>query len=89
MWKVTRSFWGTDPFTRGSYSYVSRAATSEDVKSLGEPLTVEKNGSKLPIICFAGEATSQKHIGTTAGAYFSGEKEAQRIIDSFGLSKQQ
>ncbi len=35
--QVTRSTWGTDPFMRGSYSYVSREATTEDVSTLGEP----------------------------------------------------
>ena len=72
---------------RGSYSYVSREATTEDVITLGEPVCVELEGCPKPIVCIAGEATSRKHIGTTAGAYFSGVQEAERLIKSFKENK--
>ena len=81
--QVTRSSWGLDPFTRGSYSYVSKAATSDDVTSLGQPVLARQQGVSRPVICIAGEATSRKYIGTTAGAYFSGVREAERLIESF------
>lgn len=73
-----------DPFTRGSYSYVTAAASSDDVDILGCPILAGRGKSLKPVICFAGEATSRKYIGTTAGAYFSGLREAKRVIDSLG-----
>lgn len=68
---------------RGSYSYVSKVSSGNDVSTLGEPLCVDRDGVNIPVVCIAGEATSRKHIGTTAGAYFSGVREADRLIDSF------
>ena len=65
-----------DPFTRGSYSYVSAASSPSDVDLLAEPLMA----GSLPVVCFAGEACSRIHIGTTAGAYFTGVREAERVI---------
>lgn len=76
-----------DPFTRGSYSYVAAAASTLDVDVLAEPLIEDVGGKRLPVVCFAGEATSRKHIGTTAGAYFSGVREAERLIHEYSLTK--
>jgi len=75
-----------DPFTRGSYSYVAAAASTSDVDVLAEPLVEDVGGKRLPVVCFAGEATSRKHIGTTAGAYFSGVQEAERLIQAYSLA---
>lgn len=75
-----------DPFSRGSYSYVSLASAPEDVDVLTEPLVTKKhtaNRFEVPVVCFAGEATSRKHIGTTTGAFQSGVREAQRLIAAF------
>lgn len=85
--KVLRSKWGLNPFTRGSYSYVAAKATNADVDTLAEPLTIEKEGCQIPVVCFAGEATSRKHIGTTTGAFFSGKREAQRLIKALCIAK--
>jgi spermine oxidase len=74
-----------DPFTRGSYSYVAAAASTSDVDVLAEPLVEDVGGRRLPVVCFAGEATSRKHIGTTSGAYFSGVREAERLIQAYSL----
>ena len=84
--QVSRSNWGLDPFSRGSYSYVATDSSVEDVSTLYEPLSSSHSGSDAPIVCFAGEATCLKHIGTTAGAFMSGVREARRILDFLGHS---
>lgn len=80
--QVTRSQWGRNPYTRGSYSYVSAKGSCSDVDVLIEPLEQIKSNIRFPVVCFAGEATHLKHIGTTAGAYLSGVREAERIISA-------
>ncbi len=70
--KVTR--WGMDPFSLGSYSYLPPGATGRDNEALSEPV-----GDKL---YFAGEATYQKHTSTVRGAFESGEREANRILNA-------
>ena len=65
---------------------MSCGSASEDITTLGEPICVEHEGVKKPVICIAGEATSRKHIGTTAGAYFSGVREAERLISSLNVT---
>ncbi|OBB61175.1 amine oxidase [Mycobacterium sp. 852013-51886_SCH5428379] len=67
---VTR--WGTDPFARGSYSFLAAGSSPDDMEELGEPV-----GDRL---LFAGEATDPEHFGTVHGAYLSGVREAERII---------
>jgi monoamine oxidase len=65
------SRWFNDPFSYGSYSYLATGATSEDYKALAQPVS--------DWLFFAGEATSEKHLATTHGAYLSGIREADRI----------
>lgn len=67
---VTR--WATDPFARGSYSYVAAGASLDDYDTLAEPV-----GKRL---LFAGEATSREFFATVHGAYESGVREANRLI---------
>lgn len=68
---ITR--WGTDRFTRGSYSFVSNQALPGDydlmAKSIGN-------------LYFAGEATCGTHPATVHGAYLSGLRAASEIIES-------
>lgn len=66
----------------GSYSYVAVGSSGEDIDKLAEPLP--ENGSAsapAPLqILFAGEATHRTHYSTTHGAYFSGLREANRLL---------
>lgn len=68
-WQITR--WASDPFSRGSYSFLSVGATPDDFVRLSAPV-----GTKL---FFAGEATNQQYFGTTHGAYLSGIRAANEI----------
>lgn len=68
---ITR--WGTDRFTRGSYSYVATAAQPQDCDLLAHPI-----GN----LHFAGEATCGTHPATVHGAYLSGLRAASEVIES-------
>ena len=67
---VTR--WGSDPYARGSYSFLAVGSSPDDMHTLGEPV-----GERL---MFAGEATNPDWFGTVHGAYLSGLREADRIL---------
>ncbi|GAE00061.1 flavin-containing amine oxidase, putative [Paecilomyces variotii No. 5] len=68
---ITR--WGTDRFTRGSYSSVAPQSLPGDydlmAKSVGN-------------LYFAGEATCGTHPATVHGAYISGLRAASEVIES-------
>lgn len=70
-WLITR--WGRDPFAYGSYSHYAPGATPDDVEALAE--AVEDK------LFFAGEATHLEHQATVHGAYLSGLRAAEEIMD--------
>ncbi len=70
---ITR--WGQDPFTYGSYSYIPVGASGADYDVLAQSVQ-----NKL---YFAGEATIKEFPGTVHGAYWSGIREAEKIIQLF------
>lgn len=65
--------WGSDPFSRGAYSYVAVGASGEDYDIIGR--SVEN------CVFFAGEATCKEHPDTVGGAVMTGLREAVRIVD--------
>ncbi|KAL8223271.1 hypothetical protein R6Q57_020670 [Mikania cordata] len=79
--KVLKSKWGSDPLFLGSYSYVAVGSSGCDIDKLAEPLTT--SGSNPLQILFAGEATHRTHYSTTHGAYFSGIREANRLLEHY------
>jgi monoamine oxidase len=64
--------WGTDPFSRCSYSTPTVGVTAEDYEALAEPIAGR--------VLFAGEATYRRHAGFVEGAMGSGIREARRIL---------
>ncbi|CAA0814269.1 Probable polyamine oxidase 5 [Striga hermonthica] len=86
---VLRSRWGSDPLFLGSYSYVAVGSSLDDMDVLAEPLPENKNNldstKKLQIL-FAGEATDRTHYSTTHGAYFSGLREADRLLEHYNCA---
>lgn len=68
-WKVTR--WASDPFTRGSYSFIAACGGGSDMDALAEPIDDR--------LYFAGEATSRAQYGTVQGAFLSGFRAAGEI----------
>ncbi|CAI8589850.1 unnamed protein product [Vicia faba] len=87
--KVLTSKWGTDPLFLGSYSYVAVGSSGEDLDTMAEPLPMKMKDdnnsfSYDPLqILFAGEATHRTHYSTTHGAYFSGLREANRLLQHY------
>lgn len=68
--KITR--WGSDPFAHGSYSLHDTESSSEDMVALSE--TVDDR------LFFAGEATNPDDYASVQGAYLSGIREAEKIM---------
>ena len=68
---VTR--WGSDPFARGTYSFVAAEARAGDYDTIAAP--VEN-------LFFAGEATIATHPATVHGAYLSGLRAAHEVYES-------
>ncbi|OOF95633.1 hypothetical protein ASPCADRAFT_506527 [Aspergillus carbonarius ITEM 5010] len=68
---ITR--WGTDTFTRGSYSYVAAQSLPGDYDLMAKPI-----GN----LHFAGEATCGTHPATVHGAYLSGLRAASEAIET-------
>lgn len=96
--KVLKSKWGSDPLFLGSYSYVAVGSSGDDLDTMAEPLPRDSDsnnvqcsswsssccGSSPPLqILFAGEATHRTHYSTTHGAYFSGLREANRLLQHY------
>lgn len=81
---VTR--WRSDPWTRGSYSFVSVESSGKDYELLGEPISPQTNSSessKVPRVFFAGEHTCKNYPATVHGALLSGLREARKITDIY------
>jgi polyamine oxidase len=69
---VAVSDWRNDPYARGSYSYIHRGRTTDDLAALAEPV-----GGR---VLFAGEASSSERFGYSDGALSTGIREAKRLL---------
>jgi hypothetical protein len=69
---ITR--WRSDPYARGSYSYIATGSTGEDYDRMAAPVADK--------IFFAGEATCGTHPATVHGAYISGLRAASEVATS-------
>ncbi|KAL1432135.1 hypothetical protein MTO96_013471 [Rhipicephalus appendiculatus] len=87
--EVERSKWYSDPYSRGSYSYISVACDTTGAlpRDLAEPICepVVHCGTEVtyPVLFFAGEATHPHFYSTVHGAYESGIREADRLADFY------
>ncbi|OVA08437.1 Amine oxidase [Macleaya cordata] len=89
--RVLKSGWGTNPLFMGSYSYVAVGSSGDDFDLMAKPLPsltgedfASTKFSPPPLqILFAGEATHRTHYSTTHGAYFSGVREANRLLKHY------
>jgi monoamine oxidase len=72
---VMQTHWRSDPYSYGSYSFVSLGAKTEYYDTLARPIDNR--------VFFAGEATHRRYPGTVHGAYLSGIREANRVVRSF------
>ncbi|XP_012548870.1 spermine oxidase [Bombyx mori] len=80
---VLRSQWASNLLARSAYAYrcVATEENGASATTLSEPIY---HGNGLPLVCFAGEATSYHRHSAVHGAVESGFREAQRLMDSFG-----
>ncbi|XP_064630026.1 spermine oxidase-like [Lineus longissimus] len=78
--KVIKTAWYSNPYTRGSYSFIPVGASIEDIEHLQEPL-VNINGK--PNVLFAGEATHTSFYSSTHGALLTGQREAETIVNYY------
>ncbi|CAF1242485.1 unnamed protein product [Adineta steineri] len=69
--------WNEDPFSYGSYSYISVNQTYEDSLFLSEPIQDR--------LLFAGEATSIDSYGYAHGALLSARREVTRLLYGYEL----
>ena len=69
--RIAVTHWDSDPFARGSYSYIALGSTPDDIDALAAPV-----GKSL---LFAGEATVRTHWACLHSAYVSGLREAARL----------
>ena len=83
------SRWRADPWSRGSYSFVSTGSSGNDYDILATPVIpgnpTEGNDmiKNPPRIFFAGEHTIRNYPATVHGALLSGLREAGRIADQY------
>lgn len=68
-----RTKWGQNVNAFGAYTYATNGAATAEFDTLSKEVSQK--------IFFAGEHTHRAHRGTVHGAYLSGLREAQRIID--------
>ncbi|XP_076458069.1 spermine oxidase-like [Babylonia areolata] len=77
--KVLRSDWNSSPLYKGGYSYASNESQVDDVQHLAAPVP----NRDQPRILFAGEATHPDYYSTVHGAYLSGVRECQRLMEYY------
>lgn len=71
--RLRRTRWSQEPHIGGAYTFVPNGGRSADLDAVAQPLNNR--------IFFAGEHTHRDYRGTVHGAYLSGVREADRIID--------
>ncbi|XP_003964196.2 peroxisomal N(1)-acetyl-spermine/spermidine oxidase [Takifugu rubripes] len=81
--RILRSQWFHDPWTLGSYSYLAKGCSVQDVENLMEPLPTSRSQAQPVHVLFAGEATHPCYYSTVHGALLSGQREADRLISYY------
>ncbi|XP_062852245.1 peroxisomal N(1)-acetyl-spermine/spermidine oxidase [Trichomycterus rosablanca] len=78
--KLLRSQWFHEPYTCGSYSYLAKGCSGQDLDNLTEPLPLTGLNAEPLQVLFAGEATHRHFFSTVHGALLAGWREADRLI---------
>ncbi|GKY98191.1 hypothetical protein MPSEU_000776900 [Mayamaea pseudoterrestris] len=87
--KLTR--WGSDRFSRGSYTFLGPGTTEADFHVLQSPCngngdSILLDGFETMRLFFAGEHTTALHPSMAHGALLSGTRAGQEIMDAIKLS---
>jgi len=78
--QILRKKWAQDDLFGGTYSYVSLAQARARIHHSDMSIPVKRNGRVR--IQFAGEATHHRIFQTAVGAFLSGRREADRVLDA-------
>ena len=84
--------WGSDPYQKGSYSFLPPGATNEDYQVLRYPIN-GKSASNIVDetdtmrLFWCGEHTNTLYPSTAHGAYLSGLLAAKEVVDSMFLKE--
>ena len=83
---IVSTSWQTDELAgNGSYTQIPVGTTQAD-----KDVTIIREGLPDRRLWFAGEHTAPfLALGTTTGAYFSGEAVARRIIRAYGIQEKE
>lgn len=82
-----RTSWHAQPFSRGSYTSMAVGAGQMDIEAIVEPLRSEDDPTNVRVT-FAGEHTHSSFYSTVHGAYLTGRRAAQTILESRKMEKQ-
>ncbi|RKP04472.1 amine oxidase, partial [Thamnocephalis sphaerospora] len=83
--RCTLTRWRQDPFAKGSYAYLARGSTAEDLDLLARPFGTGADdadslvGKNRARIFWAGEHTEQIEFGFVQGALLSGRRAADEL----------
>lgn len=88
-WKTTK--WGSDRFSRGSYTFLGPGTTDADFHILQSPCNgngdgILLEGSETMRLFFAGEHTTALHPSMAHGAMLSGIRAAREIFAAINLT---
>ncbi|XP_037078111.1 spermine oxidase-like isoform X2 [Pollicipes pollicipes] len=72
------SGWRSQPYSRGSYTYVKTGSSQDDIYALNAPLCSEDG--QTPRVLFAGEHCHPSFYSTVHGAYLTGRSVVQQIL---------
>jgi monoamine oxidase len=76
---ITR--WNNDPNSYGSYSYTKINSSAKMYNDIASPATLTTSSSSTSSLFFAGEHTSKHYHSTVHGAWLTGKREAERIME--------
>ena len=78
---ILHSSWCGDPLFRGSYSYNAVGSGRRDREELARPV----DGISGLQLMFAGEATHASLYSSVNGAFSSGEREAEKLLEHYSM----
>ncbi|KAI5610180.1 hypothetical protein C0J50_5533, partial [Silurus asotus] len=84
---VLRTEWRSNCFTSGVCSFLPVNVDALVMDVLAQPLVGTRNPNKELQVLFAGEATIKSLYGTVQGAWLSGHREAERLLQYYKETK--
>jgi lysine-specific histone demethylase 1 len=83
--------WGKDPYSRGSYTFLPPGTTDQDFTVLQSPLN--QNGDSVTLssvgetmrLFFCGEHTTALHPSLAHGAWLSGVRAAEQVVQTMAM----